>query len=501
LAEILLPTPAELRQQFLDDVSLEAIRTGNAEPPIGPGSEWHLLGTGLANLCAIGLQNIAIGVDNQDPRHATGQALQDMRAPMGLPVLPPAGSSGSIVVTVLASATIPEGAQLTLPNDLRVEVSQQYINPGNGSEVKVRAIDVGKATNFPAGSVVEFAGSPPPGIAAVALVSQGDPLTGGRDAETEEELRQRILNRLENPPGGANWSQMREDALQADRSVQDVFIYPALGGPASVAVVCMRAIDANEEIFTRECTDNQIQRIQDALHAKYSSAHEVVVRTVTDQSADFTFQITVPNSTLSGGDGTGWLDSTPWPVLETADGGNVAIASVAQGGRVVEVDAETSVAPVALQTHVAWWSTADKRFYVGLVVSVAGSAGSWSLTLQEPLVDSSGDTPGVGDFISPAAVNIQNYGARFLEVFNALGPGENTANVDILQRGKRFPAISRTRPNNWTDGLMGAVTQAHGEIGALTRAYGPTTSPDIPDSVDDSPNILHPRHLGFYPSS
>ncbi|RXG91598.1 baseplate J/gp47 family protein [Bradyrhizobium zhanjiangense] len=67
-------------------------------------------------------------------------------------------------------------------------------------EGPIRALDPGSFGNLPADSSLWMA-TPPPGVSTTATVVA---LTGGTDAETDDQLRSRILRRIQNPPMGGD---------------------------------------------------------------------------------------------------------------------------------------------------------------------------------------------------------------------------------------------------------------------------------------------------------
>lgn len=497
VSEIYLPGTSDIiRDQFLRDVRLAAIDSGVAAPPVTPGTDWFFLGTAVANISLIGLQNIQIGQDNTNLLTCTGDALQNERKARGLPELPKAGSSGKIIVRVAGNTTIANGTQGTLPNGKRWQVTDTFVNPADRAEISIEAIDTGEDTNFPAGTVVRFR-TAPSNVEQEATVSAASPLTGGTDGETDERLRSRILNSVANVPAGGNWGMARKIALEADGSIQDAFIHPSLGGPGSLHVVCVKKLDQEIGSFTRACSAAQTQRVLQAMHVEYPAPIEVTVGTVADDNADFAFSLELPDSAFAGGSGDGWIDATPWPALEVADAGVVAITS-ATSSTVIVVDAQTATAPVAMLNTIAWWSSVDRKFRTSVVQSSSGSAGAWTLTLVTPLLDSTGALPAAGDYISPAAKNIEAYGYEFVELFNGFGPAEMTTDADRLPRAKRHPFTSSESPSDWSDLLMCMIQHKYPEITNVEREYALLTTPTVSATVDTAPGILTPRHLAFY---
>jgi uncharacterized phage protein gp47/JayE len=496
VGELYFPRNAgELRDQLLRDLRLAAIDTGVAEPPTQPGTDWYLLSTAVANLALVGLANVAIADSDSSVLTATGSALERLRVAYGLPEVAAQGSSGKVRIGVSGAVTVPDGLQIQLPNGLRARVVGTFINPGDGDLVDVAAIDTGEATNFPAGIEVTFI-SPPPNLLETATVSEAEPLSGGTDAESAERKRKRILNALQNRPAGGNWSHLREMALNASGVVQDCFVYPALGGPGSAKLVPVRKFDRVNRSFTRALTVAQIAPVRAAIQAQMPSPAEVVVQAVADQLVDVALNVKLPDSTLSGGTGQGWLDAVPWPPLVGGDSGRAIVTSSA--GANVTINAQTSTAPIANQTHIAWWSAIDRRFYVALVVIVAGSAGAWVLTTVVPLVDSSGAGPQAGDFICPAARNMQAYGDAWLDLLEELGPGENTSDVNRLPRAKRRPLVGDGALSSLGAAVYSQFMRRFDEITDISQSHASATVPTVPGSVATAPNVLVPRHFAIY---
>ena len=235
------------------------------------------------------------------------------------------------------------------------------------------------------------------------------------------------------------------------------------------------------------------------LWAKLPIGNQNVVQASVDQPADFTLLVEIPASALSGGNGSGWIDQVPWPALEVADGGNVAITAVTSDD-VFTVDAATTTAPIDGQTHVAWWSSADRKFYTALVTSHTGSTGAWVLTLDRPLRGRGGTFPQVGDYVSPAATNSGKYGTSWVNLFRDLGPGENTADPNRMPRSLRRPFVTDEDRSSITTTALTSMVQRHPEITNIAFGYAPVTAPTVPGSVDTGPAVLVPRRFGVYES-
>ena len=501
VGKIYVPANAEeIRDDFLTDIRLEAIKQGVSNPPVLPGSDWHVLGTALANLALIQYSNIRISEDDANLLTATGQPLDNIREAYGLPEVPASPATGAIVVSVVGTlpVTIPDGTEFVLPNGLRGKVDGTFINVFDGGEVNVVTIDTGDDTNLGAGDIVQFV-SPPVNVQTEAEVSVNSPLSGGTDEESDERKRARILNRLQNVPAGGNWGDLVETSLNALASLQYAFVYPAIGGPASVKVVLTKNTNPDKLDFSRQLNASAVNIVRSAIYEKMPSPMEVVVQSVTDEGVDASVLLEVPNAATAGGNGQGWRNATPWPNLVPADGGFVPISNPGGGGFDVELIANTTVLPIPGQTYIAWWSSVDQKFYVRLVTGVVlAGPPVWRLNLDAPLVDSQNNLAQFGDYISPAAVNSEAYGKTWRTIANDLGPGENTTDPNRLPRSLRHPLEQVSFSSNLTIKQLQALTLAHQEISDANWSFRSLSSPTIPFNVSDTPNILVPRHFGIY---
>lgn len=488
----------ELREQWLQDYRLAAIDTGVAEPPVAPGTDAYLIGEANSQLGLIGLANIAIRAKGINVLTATGDDLDAIREADGLPLVEPSGSTGKIKITVLGPTTLPRGTVAKLPNGLRIRTATTRINPADQQEVDVEAIDTGSLTNLRGGESVQFV-APPTNIAKAAKVSNSFPLTGGTDAEKDPRKRQRILNSRRNKPAGGNWAHWRKFVLDNFASVQDVYVYAAPGGPSSQLIVPLREFDRANNDYSRSPSAALLQSIRNAVQTDANTGIETVIRASADQLVDFTLQVTIPQSTLSGGNGKGWTNPSVWPSLVPADANRVTVLNVSASRDTIDVSAQTSVTPIPGQTEIAWWSPADRKFYSALVISFGGSAGLYTLLLDRPLLGIDGVPVAVDDYICPNAQNLTAYGDTWVSLFEALGPGEITADPERLPRSLRNPNVADEDPSALTGVALTKMKGDHDEITDIDFGYAPTKTAAVPSSVDDSPNVLVPRHFALYP--
>ncbi len=486
----------DLRARFLRDVRLAAIARGITNPPIHPGTDWYVLGTGLGNIGLIHYYGVRQAEKNMDVLGATGERLDRIREADGLPVAQPSSGAGKVEAGVVAGAiTVQNGLQFKFPNGLLGKAAGQHLGVTNGSLVSVIAIDTGKDTNLAAGGKIEWV-SPPLNLESEAEVSVSNPITGGLDEETDERKRDRILNKRRHAPAGGNPGDNIAVGLDALATAQYCFVYPAPGGPSSSKLCVVKDIDPEKNDWSRVMLEGGRQIIRTALQADLPPDTARYVCTADEEGADVALNATIPKATAAGGNGTGWTDATVWPNLVGADNGRVTITVSASGN--ITVSANTTVSPIQGQTHIAWWSPVDMKFYTALIISVAGGAGAWELSPDTPLVDSQNDPAAVDDFICPAATNIEAYGKTWRTTMRRMGPGEMTDDANRLPRSLRLPFVEEEWHSELGFKQLDTLTAAHSEMTNVEYGHRSISTPTVPATVDDNPNILVPRHFGVY---
>ncbi len=487
---------AEIRDDGLTDIANEAAKFGLTEN-IEPGSDNHVWMTGMAGALMFAHARIDSIKSAITPIDATGDDLIRYRDALRLPEVSPSPGAGKLVLTVTGTGAMPDGAVFVYPNGLQGKVVGTWTGVTDGSEVDVVALTTGEKTNLGPGETVRFL-NPPLNVGEEARVSGVVPITGGFDAEDEPRMRERVLNRFGHVPGGGNVGQIRELAFNASPAVQQPFVFPAIGGPASAKVVALKKFDRERFDFSRVMPSAGVDLVRDAIHEELGTAFEIVVTSGANQNADVAITVDIPDAVQAGGNGEGWSDLQPWPTL-TGPETRIVLTSVSTAG-ILTVDADTTTAPIAGQTHVAWWSPNDLQFHTRLVTAVSGSAGAWVLTLESPFVDGTGEGPDAGDYLSPAAVNLDAYGATWVGLLEQLGCGENTTEADSLPRALRHPYQSEAARSGLTMFQLKELMSAHAEIVDAAYSYRSATAPTVPASIDDAPNVLTPRHLGIYPA-
>jgi|GEM_PF-1927818 len=230
-------THATLQAGFLEDIELGASAAGIEVPPTGPGTHFGLTALGAGNLGSLVLTNVDLADADVDPTRAEDDALDELREGDGLPVVPPTSGAGLLSVLAYGKVTVPAGLRFQCPGGaigittasaanvtrLQMELTIPFslLTPGEtGLKVDAQVVFLGGPLNLAtSGHITE--------------------IEDGQDLESNEHKRGRIMNRRQFPVQGGNWSQLRETALNVP-GVDDAYVYPALGGTASVRVVLLQ---------------------------------------------------------------------------------------------------------------------------------------------------------------------------------------------------------------------------------------------------------------------
>lgn len=163
---------------------------------------------------------------------------------------------------LLYDVTIPEGTVCATSQEggLRfVTTRKGILKAGDFSVAVPAASEVGGSDTNAAAETIKVLVTPPPGVTAVI---NRDAFTGGADGESDEELRERVLESYRNIPNGTNSAFYREFALQYD-SVYSASVVPRARGTGTVDVyVASRGDIPGKEVITQIQNDlNAVKEI------------------------------------------------------------------------------------------------------------------------------------------------------------------------------------------------------------------------------------------------
>ena len=427
----------------------------------------------------------------------TGTDLQQEAIDMGQPgQLAAAGAVGFVVISG-SSGNITAGAEIK-----NLLTGKRHMATATGLYVAgglcpVVGIDTGPTSNVAAGTVLTWT-SPPAGIlgpAAVFQNSDGSGLTGGRDAEKDEEIRARIRAVRAAPAVSANDAAYQAAVIATPGlAAQAAFTYPAILGPGSTCV-----------LFTLRPAKTGATRIPNNAQIGLVRGY-VVGQMPKDDSATFGTIVAQPTAvalTISWATGVAqWTDGVPWPPYDST--GIYKISTVVNA---LSFSVSTaSASPVAPQVgqNIALYDVVNAKFVQKRILTVGG-ANPYTLT-----IDTSGNasdtafTPIVTDQVSPWSDSLNLLPAIVSGYFDTLGPGEQvntgvTPFFDAGYRQKRSPAD----PQFWPESLTNKILLPVLVLPAISNAT--VVSPALPYSptagtLGVSSNMLTLSGLAAYPA-
>lgn len=149
---------------------------------------------------------------------------------------------GNITVTGTNGAIVPADSTLARSDGAQYTTDAEATISGGTATIAVTAVEGGQAGNASAASSLSF-DTPINGVSATATVAAGA-LTGGADVETDDDLRARLLARIQAPPHGGAQHDYVAWALEVP-GVTRAWAYPAELGLGTVTVRFVRDDDAS----------------------------------------------------------------------------------------------------------------------------------------------------------------------------------------------------------------------------------------------------------------
>lgn len=496
LEEFQIKTAEEIRDDILRGIKNSLIKRGITNPLVAEGSQYHIDATNLSQQIYLATQSFELKADEQMPDTASGEALYRQARVLGLALKAAGGSTGQMIFdcSIDTPVAVVQGALLSDSSGLTYEVT---IGGAFSDEdlIDINSVDTGESTNLAAGSILRWA-SPPAFANSTAEIATGG-LIGGIDSETDENLRTRLLDRIRNPPGGGNWSQLALAAEDSSSAVQKAFVYPACNGPSTVHVAVTGNPTATNK--TREVNSLIVSgKVASAIQEVMPEYAELVVTTVQDYPTSVSMGLSIPDATTAAipGPGGGWTDAQPFPVYASL--GYTGVTAVTNSTRIT---IQSTLPPVAGTSRIVWVSQDDWIVRKATVLSYTGSTPSFDCVIDTPFVSGNGILIVPGNWVMPDAENIETYVEAILTVFANLGPGQKTASSNLLPRASRRPLVGQS----WVSDLDLSVTKfienTGDEVVQAVYLYKSISSPPLPSLITDGPHILTPSNIGFYPNS
>lgn len=141
-------------------------------------------------------------------------------------------SKGTILVTGAKGTQIPKDT-LFYAGEVGFTINKDYVIPETGSlEVDVTSIDFGGVANVVPGSISRVE----PKIGGITDITNPQEIRNGYDAETDDDLRERYLEKLTNPPKAGNPAHYKLWATEVD-GIWSAKVFRTWQGGGTVRVV------------------------------------------------------------------------------------------------------------------------------------------------------------------------------------------------------------------------------------------------------------------------
>lgn len=149
--------------------------------------------------------------------------------------------------------TIPAGTVCMTAGLVRFETTRTVVLAAGAQTVDapVRAVEAGSAGNVSAGTIILMAVAP----VGISGCTNPEACAGGGDEESDEGLRERVLETFKRMPNGANAAFYQQEALSFDQVAQAVVV-PRPRGIGTVDVVVSTSVGLPDEELLKELTEH-----------------------------------------------------------------------------------------------------------------------------------------------------------------------------------------------------------------------------------------------------
>jgi uncharacterized phage protein gp47/JayE len=183
---------------------------------------------------AIEMANVYKGLDDMlkklDVNNLSGADLEKfIEQRTGLQRTP--GNYASTVLTINGSCTINEGNLFETAGGIQYKAMETKEILDSGT-VNIQALLIGSSGNTPANTITQI----PVTIVGIVSVKNPDPVVNGYDSESDDNLRERYLERLQRPSTSGNKYDYVNWAKEVT-GVGDVKVFPLWNGNGTVKVV------------------------------------------------------------------------------------------------------------------------------------------------------------------------------------------------------------------------------------------------------------------------
>jgi hypothetical protein len=404
---------------------------------VGPNSFPWARASAIADCLSIQSANAQIMAGGIPLDSLTGDQL-DKKYGEKLPRIVATKASNYITIECgSAGTTILNGDRLSFGS-----TRNQYEHTGattlyvNGQSVPVRSVDPGSGQNVAAGTVLNWS-LIRAGCYATCKVFEmpnGDGLTGGRDAESDEEYKNRIRAFNANPVGHGNEGDLLVLLEEAASNptlgrpghgvpVEKGFVYPAIRGPGTIG--CTFLVKADEYWATRAPTSGQLTTVLNYVSQYMPSMDMIFMAPPLATYVNIDLKLTLDPRAAQ------WADAVPWPPYRARGSGMLVITAAPDALHfTIGVDSGTysGVTPPAVGNSIALYDRLAGAFRRKKIGAISGT-GPWDITVDTTSgVSDYSYQPGTSAAVSPWFDAINDVATAVGKTFAKLGPGEMTAN-------------------------------------------------------------------------
>lgn len=448
---------------------------GAAPLKVGPKSWPQIITRVVADMATPIMANAVFFARAYLIRNTFGERLDRRLKEAGLQRKPATGSTGYVVPARVATggAYVDKDTQILEPNTgqyFQVTVGKIY---SRNEPIPVKSTSLGPASNLAASTLVKFV-SPPAGVSEAATVwAQPDGygstvgLTGGRNAETDSECQERLIDRQANPPASGNSADIIDEVERMQGiPVEKAWVVPAIKGPGTTGVLF--TVRPDPTTGSRIPNSVQLGQVAASLQSLFPTDYGIMLCHLTAIRFSLALRVTWKSGTKN------WVDANPWPAIQadaaawrmvmvmptpapTATSARVANFALDPVNQTLDYTIPT---PVVGQT-IATYDVASKSFKKKKIatVTVVTANEVWDLTFDSTSTFSDTNVPVAYQIVSPWSASLNLLPSAIVDVVNKLGPGEQvSAFLDPGLRQRRFPLSPEEWPSAITNvDLVGAL--------------------------------------------
>lgn len=451
------------------------------------------------------------------PSRANSDWLRDYHVRLRLGengILPAVGSSG----TMFAKATIgsifvgsttigaPAASIATDPNGFQYQVATTVtVTAEDDGEVNLSmlAIDTGLVTNIEADTVLTWTKNAPLGAEPNGYAV--DKFSGGFDAETDQEVAERIKEIIRFRPAAGNAAHFRAWCREASVAVESAFVYMCALHAGSVAVCVLQKRGSTAGPLARVSPDaSTMVAVTNYIVPPDTPAVAqrafVLALTANPQSSDLVVQLS-----MGKGRSGGWYNHTPWPTQAS----EVFTVGSSTGFVMYSDDSELTGGAARLDGDdapqlMAWNEdeSSFERLDVNNIVYSGYVSGAGRYIYTVTLNSAPSHDIEAGDTISPYTDMCDVIASSTEQYFDTLGPGEvvNLSTDPRAHRAARFPRPVDKNPSRAGTTVLNSILDGLGTMCQDASLYSISrNAPDVPAEVIDGPNMVVLGKLSVYP--